>query len=217
MVDNNNIVNMGKRETMDKLIERKRAGRLQPEQRRQQLLACAVREFARIGIGSAVHADVAREAGVSVPTVFQYFPTREILTTSVIAEVERFLLDILKETIGKKTSSAETIREILIGFTDAIDAYPDYIKIWMNWSTIIEGSTWPHYVKFQDRVLAKFEALIEQGKQAGEVHKEIDATMGAHLIMGSGHMIAQMKFRHRDDAMVEHFIQSLIERALFTS
>lgn len=202
---------------MEELAEpvRKRAERLQPEQRRKQLLRCAVREFARTGIGSAVHADVARDASVSVPTVFQYFATREHLTTAVIAEVERFLLKILDETIGNSASSTDTIRAVLLGFAAAVDTYPDYIKIWMNWSTIIEGPTWPGYIKFQDRVLAKFETLIEQGKSAGEVHKEIDATMGAHLIMGSGHMIAQMKFRHRDDAMVEGFIQTLIERALF--
>jgi hypothetical protein len=39
--------------------------------------------------------------------------------------------------------------------------------------------------------------------------------MGAHLIMGSGHMIAQMKFRQRDDRLVENFIQTLIGRSLF--
>ena len=203
---------------MGKLVEplRKRAERLPPEQRRKQLLECAVREFARSGISAAVHADVARDANVSVPTVFQYFATSEILTTEVVAEVERFLLSILDETISNTTSSTDTIRAVLLGFANAVDAYPDYIKIWMNWSTIIDGPTWPSYVKFQDRVLAKFEALIEQGKRTGEVHNEIDETMGAHLIMGSGHMIAQMKFRHRNDEMVERFIQSLIERALFT-
>ena len=203
---------------MQQLVEppRKRAERLQPEKRRKQLLECAIREFARSGIGAAVHADVAREASVSVPTVFQYFATSEILITEVITEVERFLLKILDETIGTTGSSTDTIRAVLLGFANAVDTYPDYIKIWMNWSTIIDGPTWPSYIKFQDRVLAKFETLIQQGKSAGEVHKEIDPTMGAHLIMGSGHMIAQMKFRHRDDAMVDRFIQSLIERALFT-
>jgi TetR/AcrR family transcriptional regulator, hemagglutinin/protease regulatory protein len=196
---------------MEQVIKpsRKRAERLRPEQRQRQLLACAVREFARMGIGSAVHADVAREAGVSVPTVFQYFSTREILMTSVISEIERFLLRIIEGAVTKKATSTEKIRSILIAFAAAIDASPDYIKIWMNWSTIIAEPTWPQYVTFQDKVLARLEALIEEGKTAGEIRREIDAKMGAHLIMGSGHMIAQMKFCHRDDAMVENFIQTL--------
>jgi TetR/AcrR family transcriptional regulator, hemagglutinin/protease regulatory protein len=199
---------------MEKVLEhvRKRAGRLPPEVRQRRLLACAVREFARTGIGSAVHADIAREAGVSVPTVFQYFPSREILITSVLAEVERFLLQIIEQAVAARIASTEKIRTILLAFAVAVDAYPDYIKIWLNWSTIIAAPTWPHYVAFQDKVLAKLEALIEEGKAAGEIPREIDAAIGAHLIMGSGHMIAQMKFRDRDDAMVETFVRSLIER-----
>lgn len=200
---------------MEKVIERgrKRAERLQPIERRRQLLACAVCEFARIGIGSAVHADVARKAGVSVPTVFQYFPTREILINSVIAEVEQFLFQLIEKSVDRNVASTEQIRSILLAFAAAVDAYPDYVKIWMNWSTIIAEPTWTHYVIFQDKVLARFETLIEQGKASGDIPRDIDAVLDAHLIMGSGHMIAQMKFRHRDDAMVESFIESLIERA----
>ncbi|MGY9003943.1 MAG: TetR family transcriptional regulator, partial [Rhodospirillales bacterium] len=60
---------------MDQVVqlEGKRAGRLPPQERQQQLLRCAVQVFAQLGIGAAVHADVAREAEVSVATVFTYF------------------------------------------------------------------------------------------------------------------------------------------------
>ena len=197
--------------------DRKRAGRLRPEDRQKQLLKCAIKEFAGIGIGATVHADVARRAHVSVPTVFQYFSSRELLIISVISEVERFLIDILNNAVVETSTSAENIRAILEAFAAAVDERPDYIKIWMNWSTIVAEPTWSRYVKFQDSVLTQFEKLIEQGKTAGDIHLEIDATMGAHLIMGSGHMIAQMKFRHRDDEMVDTFIRSLISRALFSS
>ncbi len=216
---NNSIVNKDRTGQMEKLVERdrKRAERLRPEERQKQLLACAVREFARIGIEATVHADVAREADVSVPTVFIYFPTREVLINSVIAEVERFMLQLIEHAVDKKSASSEKIRSILLAFADAVNTSPNYVKLWMNWSTIIAEPTWSHYVAYQDDILARFETLIEEGKAAGGVHHDVDATMGAHLIMGSGHMIAQMKFRHRDDAMVETFIQTLIERALFTT
>ena len=196
---------------------RKRAKRLPPEERQKRLLANAIEAFARLGVGSTVHADVAREAAVSVPTVFIYFPTREILITAVISEVERFLLQLMTETVIGKQSIAAKVRAILGAFARAVDEHPDYIKVWMDWSTNVAEPTWSRYVAFQDRVLEGFEELIEEGKAAGEIHRSIDATMGAHLIMGSGHMIAQMKFRHRDDGMIEHFIETLIERALFDS
>ena len=164
-----------------------------------------------------MHADVAGEAAVSVPTVFTYFPTREVLSTSVIAEVERFLLRLMTESVNEKRSIPTRIRAILRAFAHAVDEHPDYIRVWMDWSTIVTEPTWSRYIAFQDRILANFEELIAQGQAAGEIHQGIDATMGAHLIMGSGHMIAQMKFRHRDDGMVEHFIDTVIGRALFDS
>lgn len=194
---------------------RRRARRLPPEERRKRLLASAIEAFAQTGIGAAVHADVAHAAAVSVPTVFIYFQTREILVSAVITETERFLLQLMTESMSGRQSAPDRVGAILRAFARAVDEHPHHIKVWMDWSTIVAAPTWPRYVAFQDRILAEFAELIEQGKAAGEIHGGIDTAMGAHLIMGSGHMIAQMKFRHRDDDMVEHFIETVVERALF--
>ena len=63
----------------DNSRRRPRAPRLAPEARRAQLLASAMRVFARRGIAAARHAELASEAGVAVSTTFAYFPTREEL------------------------------------------------------------------------------------------------------------------------------------------
>ena len=42
---------------------RQRANRLSPEDRRRQLLDCAIRVFGRRGLGRGGHAEVASEAG----------------------------------------------------------------------------------------------------------------------------------------------------------
>ena len=204
---------------MQKIVNgaRKRAQRLPPEKRKKLLLGKAIAAFAKIGIGATVHADVAREAEVSVPTVFIYFPTREELVSAVIAETERFLLQLMDKAVAKKNTDTAKVLAILNAFASAVDEHPDYVKLWMNWSTIVAEPTWSKYILFQDRILDEFKQLIDEGKAAGEFHANIDSTMGAHLLMGSGHMIAQMKFRHRDNEMIENFIQSLTERALFTT
>jgi TetR/AcrR family hemagglutinin/protease transcriptional regulator len=195
--------------------QRKRAQRLPPEERRRRLLGSAIATFARLGVDSTVHADVARAAGVSVPTMFTYFPVREALISAVIDEVERFLLHLMEQSANDQPSAAAAIRAILEAFAAAADEHADYIKVWMDWSTHVAEPTWSRYEVFQDRVLERLAALIDQGKASGEIRREVDATMGAHLIMGSGHMIAQMKFRQRDDRLVENFIQTLIGRSLF--
>jgi AcrR family transcriptional regulator len=64
--------------------------RLSPGARRAELMACALAVFARRGLGEARHAEIAAEAGVSVATVFVYFPTREALVDAVLDEVDGF-------------------------------------------------------------------------------------------------------------------------------
>lgn len=197
-------------------LARKRANRTPPELRHAQLLACAIKVFARLGIGRAVHADVAREARVSVSTVFGYFPSGDALKTDVVAEVDRFLMLLVNTATREATTSEERLKAIVRAFARAVDTHSDYIKIWMDWSTVIAAPTWAKYEAFQDHILETFAILIEQGKADGTLRIDLNATIGAHMIMGAGHMIAQMKFRHRDDQLIDEFIDNIVHKALFT-
>jgi len=71
----------------------RRAPALDKSERRALLLRCAICVFARRGLGGARHAEIAREAKVSVPTVFFYFPTRDALVGAVLDEVARFFTE----------------------------------------------------------------------------------------------------------------------------
>lgn len=196
-------------------LARKRATRTSPELRQAQLLACAVKVFARLGIGRAVHADVAREARVSVPTVFGYFPTGDALKEAVVMEVDRFLILLVNTATRNAAFSEDRLKSILRAFAQAVESHPDLLKVWMDWSTVIAEPTWSKYEAFQDHILDVFATLIEQGKADGTLRADLNATIGAHLIMGAGHMIAQMIFRHRDQHLVDEFIENVVHNALF--
>jgi len=62
--------------------------RYTPEQRRSQLVKVAIETFADKGIERAGHGDIAKRAGVSTATVFNYFPTKDALTLDVLKEIE---------------------------------------------------------------------------------------------------------------------------------
>lgn len=188
--------------------------RLSPAQRTAQLLACAVRVFARTGLASGVHAQVASAAGVAVSTVFVYFPTRVALVQAVVTEVDRYLVDLVAGIAGTEKSATDKLLTILYEFSVTVDTAPDYIKIWLNWSTDVADATWAHYVDFQDRIIAAFGDIIVAGKAAGEIPKDVNPLLGAHLVMSAGHMIAQMKFRGRDQREVDEFLRELIRGAV---
>src|ERR1700719_611396 len=88
-----------------------RAKRLDPSLRRPQLLACAMRVFARRGLGGARHSEIAREAKVSVPTVFFYFPTRDALVREVLEEVARFFREMTERMLNFDRPAPEIVVE----------------------------------------------------------------------------------------------------------
>ena len=189
-----------------------RAPRLAPADRRAQLLTCAIKAFADAGVSRAGHADVARLAGVSVPTVFVYFPTREALVDAVLGEVGRFIVeDVLSPVQQRADDVPALLVQTAVAFTEAVGTHPDHARVWLDWSTAFRGDVWPHYLKFQDRVVEVLKATVQRGKRDGSLAPRLDADDATRLIVGSAHMLAQMKFMGREPAQVAHFMQTLVD------
>jgi TetR/AcrR family hemagglutinin/protease transcriptional regulator len=199
--------------TPDKSAPRRRT-RLTPAQRTAQLLDNALKVFARTGLASGVHAQVASEAGVAVSTVFLYFPTREALVDAVISEIDRFLVKLVANIADSQAPAIEKLLAILRKFSVTVDTAPDYIKIWLNWSTEVDDATWARYVDFQDRIIAAFGDIISKGQATGEINRDVNSVLGGHLVMSAGHMIAQLKFRGRGQHEVDEFLNALIRGAV---
>ncbi len=112
-----------------------RACRLTPTARQEHLLGHALAVFAHQGVGDARPTDLAVAAGVSVPTVFHYFPTRESLQEAMLAEVSRLLLDGILAGESKATRPAtEAVEEVLRAFCGALATHPHHVRIWLKWS-----------------------------------------------------------------------------------
>jgi TetR/AcrR family hemagglutinin/protease transcriptional regulator len=196
-----------------------RAARLSPEARKAQLLETAIRVFAVEGIGHSNHSQIASQAGVSLASVFAYFPTHEDLTRAVLKEVSRFMLDELVE--ANQTGSEDALSSIentLIGFADMIDhpRHCNYAKVWFDWSTAIREKTWPLYLEHHVKVLKVFETTLRRGKVAGEVPRQVKEKDAAWVLVGVGHMIAHMKFAGESKLRITRTIDQLVRSYFHT-
>ncbi|HKN00608.1 MAG TPA: TetR/AcrR family transcriptional regulator [Candidatus Binataceae bacterium] len=191
-----------------------RARRLDQTERRAQLLQCAMHVFARRGLGSARHAEIAREAGVSVPAVFFYFPNREELVMAVLAEVDRFLMAMAEEIHARDRPAPETILAHAQAFAASVETHPDYARVWLDWSTAIREEIWPRYLDFQERMVAIIARTIRRWHDERGKTRDTEVEDDARLIVGSAHMIAQMKFTRVAPEKVDHFLRTLVHAAL---
>lgn len=193
---------------------RPRARRLLPAERRAQLLTCALRVFARRGLGEARHAEIAKEAGVAIPTVFFYFPTRNELVSAVLDEVERFYIELAEQVHGRDLPAPQILLQHAIAFAESVDTHPDHARVWLDWSTAIRDQVWPRYIDFQGKLVRILEKTIRRGQRKGTFAADVDPEDAALLGFSAAHMVAQMKFLRRAPEKVERFMRAVVRSVL---
>lgn len=187
--------------------------RMDREARKRQLLDCAITAFAERGTARAGHADVARLAAVSVATVFEYFPTRERLLDAVLREIEQFLYAVM--AVGATAADVRSrVLDIFHAFQACVDAQPQHMRVWLDWSTSVREGVWLHYVEVQERIIDMFEQMIEAGRTAGAICPAVISGDAARILVGQAHMIVMMRFASVDQASVVRFIDHMIDSAL---
>ncbi|WP_337999967.1 TetR/AcrR family transcriptional regulator [Aeromonas hydrophila] len=177
---------------MEPRAEIRRRTQLSPEARRNQLMECAIEVFSRRGIGRAGHAEIAEQAKVSVATVFNYFNTREELVDEVLAEIERFVHQMLEQAYTGQGPVSDSIRRHVKLFVDAAYDQPDHASIWLEWSSSVREEVWPRYAKLLDKALERIAPHLQRAMDAGEIQSVLSAQDLARSLTGFGYVMMQM-------------------------
>jgi TetR/AcrR family hemagglutinin/protease transcriptional regulator len=178
------------------------------------LLQHAMRVFARRGISAARHAEIARKATVSVPTVFAYFPTRKALVSAVLEEVARFFIEMAEAAHGKRGPAPEVILEHLRAFADAVDTHPDHMRVLLEWSTALRDEIWPAFLSFQEKIIAMLTRTIRRSRMETGSDRDPKAEDDARLIAVTGYVLVQMKLAKLPSSRIERFLQTLVRDTL---
>ena len=171
--------------------------RLNPELRKQQLLDAAIIVFARRGLGRAAHADIAEETGVSVPTVFNYFKTREDLVAAVLSAIEDHFIELAvsyHQATNAQDDPLNTMQQHSLSFLQQVQLKPDIVKIWLEWSASVREDTWPRYMEFQEKILDIIEPTLQAGLDSGQMKAQLSARDLARILFGQAHPITLSTF-----------------------
>jgi len=190
--------------------KRRRARPLDQQERKALLIESAIRVFARRGLGGARHTEIAREAKVSVPAVFFYFPTREALVREVLEEVSRFFEAMIEAVPSVERSAPEIIMARLRTWTEAVTRYPDHTCVILEWSTAIRSEAWPLYLKYYERVLARNLETISNWRIAIGSDRVDDSENDARVIAATGYVLSQMKITRVPMDKIERFMQAVV-------
>ncbi|MCZ4557563.1 TetR/AcrR family transcriptional regulator [Rhodococcus maanshanensis] len=156
--------------------------------RRADIVSSAITLFAANGYRGTSLAAVARESGITKSGLLHHFPSKEVLLTAVLADLDRQTfdsveigrdyegaalvraLDIVDEIVARNQRNRELTRLAHVGLFHSDDT-PELAREWA------QGRIRSFRTNLAD--------LIENGVEAGEVRADVDPTALASVIIGA--------------------------------
>jgi len=184
--------------------------RLSPEERRQQLLEAAIDLFAEKGLGEAKHADIARRVGISTAATFVYFPTREALLASVVEEIGRFFLATFDNIEPQQGGAPEILKALAYASLERVESHPNYVRVWLGWSTRFDSDMRSRYLDFQDQVLSRLSEIL----WACEDNISRDNRDDARILLSASQALSLMKIDGEPREKLERFTEHTIDVVL---
>lgn len=163
--------------------------RLSPDARRAQLLDTAIDVFAEMGLERAGHGDIAKRAGVSTPTVFNYFPTRVALVEAVLVQIEQFVGDMFAAVPDASDNRRHRILQLAAAFQHMVVTQPGATKTFLKWGVSFDADIRPAYLDFQSRMLDQIVATLPDNPA-----DPAKARAEARILYGASNLFATMAF-----------------------
>ncbi|RZA22584.1 MAG: TetR family transcriptional regulator [Proteobacteria bacterium] len=139
--------------------------------------------FIERGYDNVTTAEIARQAEVSVPTLFKYFPTKESLVFDEDHEQEEKLLN----AVTKRRSSVSILDALCEELLDASALNPDNVENYRVFNRLIDST--PELSAYSKKMWMRYEESLAKllQKQSKKSLGTFEAEAIAHFILDSAH------------------------------
>lgn len=145
------------------------------EEKKERIIASAIHAFATYGYENANTNLIAKDAGISVGSLFQYFDNKEELFLTIVDYCSELLIAIFSEMIKEEDSFYETIEKIVARIINVSRSNPDLVKLYYEMATPNKSEMTVHLVdKLERASSSSYEKLIKKGQEEGIVRRDIE-------------------------------------------
>ena len=148
--------------------------RLRAADRRAQLLEVARRVFGNSGFHGVSMDDVAKEAGVTKPILYDHFPSKKELYLELLDEDLSALHDAVKQALDSPVGNRERILRSFQAYFDFVDEQADGFRLLMQETVGAEKDFRERVAKTRDQILGEVADLIvrESNGRLDRAHAE---------------------------------------------
>jgi len=154
--------------------------------KRRQILAAAVRVFARQGFHSTRVADIADEAGVAYGLVYHYFKSKDEVLNELFSERWSLLLAAIEEADRDANLAPRAKLEAVAGFI--VDSYrhdPELMKVIIVEVTRAANSFGRTHLPEIRRAYDSIARIVAEGQASGDFRGDIDPDFASMSFYGA--------------------------------
>ena len=176
------------------------------EKRREQIIDGAVQLFKEKGFHRATTREIAKAAGFSIGTLYEYIRTKEdvlyLVCDSIYNEVQSRL-----STLMDQEGTLEGLREAIDTYYHLIDDMSDEFVVMYQESKSLPKDALQYVLKKELEMVALFKNLLTACVRSGELRiGEEEVDMAAHHVVVQGQMWAFRRWALRGSYSIEEFI-----------
>lgn len=196
----------------EKMMPKKR---LPAEERKKQILKCAVKVFAQTNYQSTRVADIAAEAGISEAAVYKHFPSKNEIYLDVLKHMSTRILTFWKEEIHKEPDAYQALRNMGLTYFRRMSKHSDELKV--QFKAIAEVGN-PEIANrlHQDHedYMNLIGKVIKKGIREGSFRKDVDPDTLSWLFNGMGILMNMMNLLSFGDHFNERTVTKIIDHLL---
>ena len=182
--------------------------------RRQQILAAAVKVFAEKGFHASRVGDIAEEAGIAYGLVYHYFASKEDLLETIFRTTWTEMLARIGEVEEADIPAAEAVRQVTALLLRTWRRDPDLVRVLVR--EVTRNQHVQQEIEEITEAMEALERIIRRGQEAGEFRAELDARLSAVVFYGaleevlSSWVLGQLPDRDEDIARAERNVVAVL-------
>ncbi len=178
------------------------------ELRRKQIIDSGVKLFTKQGFHKTTTRQIARMAGFSIGTLYEYIQSKEDVLYLVCDHIHRGVEEGVKRAIGDTGNGRESLFEAIREYYKICDSMIDEILLIYQESKSLEKDAMRVVLNRDEKISNMFEDIIKRGIDDGSITLQTSSTkMLAHNIIVIGHMWTFRRWFFLKNYDIEEYIE----------
>jgi TetR/AcrR family transcriptional regulator len=189
--------------------------RLSADQRRPQILKCAVRVFARSNYRAATIADVAAEAGISEALIYKFFASKKAIFLEILRHMSEQIVSAWEDEQDREENAARALRNMGMTYYQRMIRHPDQLRVQFQAISEVSDKAIAGQLREDHRnYMRSIARVLRRGMRQGTIRNDLDVTALAYLFNGAGILMNMMRLLGFEREFGEARVRVLIDHML---